>query len=629
MRKNGFAWPLHPFQVTSFVLFTGFIVGFHVFFFPALPDGWVRWFWLAIFDAAALFLIYTAGAATARDPRDLSCNPLGRAAFEHEDKETRERRRAMVFPGKEWCQYCLEHVHPHSKHCKACDKCVDIFDHHCKWLNNCIGRANYTVFFLSLIGVALLLTLQAGIGIWILVRTGIDSDGPETQRILKALKSFSVTKIRIVISIYVGVLLLVDAGILQLMKFHLFLHYHNLTTYEWILYQRQVAEARKNGYPDPPIPTGTEPIKVRIEKQMRMDKLEAQQRALAQHQTTGVVVHDFNILSPDDSKTCHCGPLMCGPCPSWCLCGYCNSADSADGPALTQVQVTNGSGVGAGNTIPTPFTVSVLSARVAPAPPNSVHAVFDLEKQDLLELAPVPNRMAPPPANVPTIASPADASSSKQQSLDQGASGEEKQPMSNHSGLLPAATPIKMHIPEDVVIGTPGKVAGDYDLESPVKPRSAQNASGFAVMSPPQQPRSQAGRYNPAAANAAKQSVAIATKRAAGKLPSERQDSTASAISVGDNESAIGDNDSIAGGSSSVSELVASPTAPTESPRNVEPHSAFTEVRLNAPLPAANVPQISGLRSHASDDSSASRPVDRGRALPPLEPFRLPPLTKP
>lgn len=38
MRKNGFQTPFHPLQVTSWIFFAFFVVGFHVIFRPALPS---------------------------------------------------------------------------------------------------------------------------------------------------------------------------------------------------------------------------------------------------------------------------------------------------------------------------------------------------------------------------------------------------------------------------------------------------------------------------------------------------------------------------------------------------------------------------------------------------------------
>ncbi len=256
MRVNGFAGPPHPFQIASYIAFTLFIAGFHIFFQPALPPTYVRYLVLTIYDLIVIVVIFSAYQATVRNPVDPACHPQGIHGYTHETPLERERRRAQVFPGKEWCQYCADHVHPHSKHCRACDKCVDIFDHHCKWLNNCIGRVNYKAFFASITSVALLTLYQDGIAIWIIVKTAMDENSDVRLRLVDQFGTFSALAVWIVFAFYAVFLSIVALAVLKLMWFHFFLWRLNLTTYEWIMYQREIQKAKASGDPIPPLPTG-------------------------------------------------------------------------------------------------------------------------------------------------------------------------------------------------------------------------------------------------------------------------------------------------------------------------------------------------------------------------------------
>ena len=130
-RRNGLQWPLHGFQVTSWVLFI-FFVGF----FFGLQLLYTNTVGRAV--AGALYAVFTvisvagAAAATLTDPADSSI---------YEPEQQYHARE--VVPGRLFCYRCERHVSDTSKHCTLCMKCVDSFDHHCIWLNNCVGRHNY------------------------------------------------------------------------------------------------------------------------------------------------------------------------------------------------------------------------------------------------------------------------------------------------------------------------------------------------------------------------------------------------------------------------------------------------------------------------------------------------------
>jgi hypothetical protein len=156
-RKNGLAWPLHPFQVMSWLLFALFVACFYTLFNMYLNTG-------GRIAAGIVFGLFTAGTlvaagvCTITDPADASIY----APRTHGPRD--------VVPGHLYCYRCELHVHEQSKHCTICMKCVDNFDHHCIWLNNCVGTANYRWFLALLASAAGMLLTLVAVGIYILVR---------------------------------------------------------------------------------------------------------------------------------------------------------------------------------------------------------------------------------------------------------------------------------------------------------------------------------------------------------------------------------------------------------------------------------------------------------------------------
>jgi hypothetical protein len=128
----------------------------------------------------------------------------------------------------ESCSFCRRRTSVHSKHCKACNKCVSGFDHHCKWLNVCVGAKNYKSFFIFVAAAAFDM-LNAFVGSVILL----------TRYWRPALHDLG---LYYVVSPMI-LCVLMAAGlplIFHLLGYHIFLRYHGLTTYDYIVRQRQL-----------------------------------------------------------------------------------------------------------------------------------------------------------------------------------------------------------------------------------------------------------------------------------------------------------------------------------------------------------------------------------------------------
>jgi hypothetical protein len=125
------------------------------------------------------------------------------------------------------CQICETHVHSRTKHCGECNRCVAVFDHHCKWLNNCIGTLNYN-YFLALITVYLIHTLFA---------VGVQSTLVYEWKINEKEISYG----WLIMDILVLVISLAKTFALgQLLLWHLWFIKYGITTYEYILEQREI-----------------------------------------------------------------------------------------------------------------------------------------------------------------------------------------------------------------------------------------------------------------------------------------------------------------------------------------------------------------------------------------------------
>ncbi|KAJ8898717.1 hypothetical protein K2173_004859 [Erythroxylum novogranatense] len=141
-----------------------------------------------------------------------------------------------------YCTLCDFEVKKRSKHCRTCNRCVEGFDHHCRWLNNCVGKRNYTAFFLLMMFVMLMLTLEGATAVAIFIRCFADKNGIEMELKKKLFIEFPRS---VLVTITVMLVLMTaysSAAMGQLFFFHVVLIRKGMRTYDYILAMKEENE---------------------------------------------------------------------------------------------------------------------------------------------------------------------------------------------------------------------------------------------------------------------------------------------------------------------------------------------------------------------------------------------------
>ncbi|XP_075693655.1 palmitoyltransferase ZDHHC1 isoform X2 [Rhinoderma darwinii] len=254
-RKNGWSWPPHPLQFvawSTYLLFTIIGIGILV---PLLPRCWVAAGYVCMGVLFTLhwvvhFLAVTIDPADEHVRAKNSPGPL--PVFDR-------TKHAHVIENLH-CYICEVDVGAKSKHCSLCNKCVSRFDHHCKWLNNCVGGKNYWLFFSSLISAFLGTVLLSSISSYIFVAYFVDPVALRSDQQFQAKNRSDVwyvflpaapveTQASVILGLaaLVSVLGLVTILLIgQLLCFHIYLLWTKLSTYEYIMHQRQKQEMKTN-----------------------------------------------------------------------------------------------------------------------------------------------------------------------------------------------------------------------------------------------------------------------------------------------------------------------------------------------------------------------------------------------
>ncbi|XP_053067007.1 palmitoyltransferase ZDHHC1 isoform X3 [Acinonyx jubatus] len=259
-RRNGWSWPPHPLQIVAWLLYLFFaVIGFGVLV-PLLPHHWVPagYACMGAIFAGHLVVHLTAVSIDPADAnvRDKSyAGPLpifNRSQHAHVIEDLH-------------CNLCDVDVSARSKHCSACNKCVCGFDHHCKWLNNCVGERNYRLFLHSVASALLGVLLLVLVATYVFVEFFVNPMRLRTNRHFEVCLCLAVLKNHTDVwfvflpaapvetqapAILALAALLILLGLLStallghLLCFHIYLMWHKLTTYEYIVQHRLPQEAK-------------------------------------------------------------------------------------------------------------------------------------------------------------------------------------------------------------------------------------------------------------------------------------------------------------------------------------------------------------------------------------------------
>ncbi|NXK56085.1 ZDHC1 palmitoyltransferase, partial [Chauna torquata] len=254
-RRNGWSWPLHPFQIIAWLLYLFFaLVGFGILV-PLLPLHWLPAGYICP-GVCFIYHLVVHLTAVSIDPADANVrekNYLGPLA-------TFNRNQHAHVIENHHCHVCDVNVGAKSKHCGTCNKCVCGFDHHCKWLNNCVGERNYWFFLNSVLSAILGLGLLLLVACYVFVEFFINPMMLRSDQHYEVLKNHTdvwfvflpaapveTRAPAILVSAGTFILLsLVTVFLLgHLLTFHIYLMWNKLTTYEYILQQRPQQEAKE------------------------------------------------------------------------------------------------------------------------------------------------------------------------------------------------------------------------------------------------------------------------------------------------------------------------------------------------------------------------------------------------
>ncbi|CAH8465177.1 unnamed protein product [Schistosoma intercalatum] len=261
-RINGWSLPIHPLQCLSWFATALFSI---IYFGILVPSIVIR-------ARIPLFVINAVciAAYIVLNIIAVSINPADTAV--REKQKSRGNKVSSLDPKHVhvienfYCNLCeLPISSSRTKHCKSCNKCIADFDHHCKWLNNCIGSRNYT-YFAGIITMACL-SLSISTSLSLSLAVAYYSDRPYgywiqayqdywqtfTNGTIEHLdylinndgvfRIFGLNSSGLVFFIIaiVGCLFTfcIDAFLVHLIIFHIYLYIKGMTTYEFIVLQRQ------------------------------------------------------------------------------------------------------------------------------------------------------------------------------------------------------------------------------------------------------------------------------------------------------------------------------------------------------------------------------------------------------
>ncbi|KAM9607570.1 palmitoyltransferase ZDHHC1 isoform 1-T1 [Trichechus inunguis] len=253
-RRNGWSWPPHPLQIVAWLLYLFFaVIGFGILV-PLLPHHWVPAGYACMGAIFAGHLVVHLTAVSI-DPADANVRDK---SYTGPLPVFNRSQHAHVIEDLH-CNLCDVDVSARSKHCSACNKCVCGFDHHCKWLNNCVGERNYRLFLHSVASALLGVLLLVLVATYVFVEFFVNPMQLRTNSHFEVLKNHTdvwfvflpaapvetqAPAILALSALLILLGLLSTALLGHLLCFHIYLMWHKLTTYEYIVQHRPPQEAK-------------------------------------------------------------------------------------------------------------------------------------------------------------------------------------------------------------------------------------------------------------------------------------------------------------------------------------------------------------------------------------------------
>ncbi|XP_053467023.1 palmitoyltransferase ZDHHC11 isoform X4 [Ictalurus furcatus] len=230
------------------------IVGFGIYI-PLLPQPW-KYISYGVIGTAFILHLLTHLAAVTMDPADYAV----RVKKDYSSPvPVFDRKKQPHVIHNQHCNLCDVDVGPKVKHCGTCNKCIADFDHHCKWLNNCVGRRNYWLFFMTVLsavcGVFLLILVISFVFVEHFVNPAIlrtaaafqAVNGSTTWLVFLPVAPIQTSSASLLLLAVITVIIALASLLLlcHLLIFHIFLLYKGMSTYEYIMNQRQLQSSRQ------------------------------------------------------------------------------------------------------------------------------------------------------------------------------------------------------------------------------------------------------------------------------------------------------------------------------------------------------------------------------------------------
>ena len=248
-RVNGFQRPFDFHQMAAWVVFAILVIAHAVLYVPLHTDA-IGIVLTCVWGLAGIGVVVSCVRCCAMDPCDpavqlkqLECvDPVAAASL------------ARQSTNSHYCRMCAIAVHSTSKHCRRCDKCVIGFDHHCPWLNTCVGSRNYKHFLALLVTTFVVTSVQLAAVVQAAV---LVLNSPAQRGRLQAVFGMPHTAYLLLLVLVLVLLIAAWLLIVQLGTFPMALMHKGLTTFQFILMQRDKENAEEAARGDAPPSCGS------------------------------------------------------------------------------------------------------------------------------------------------------------------------------------------------------------------------------------------------------------------------------------------------------------------------------------------------------------------------------------